>query len=377
MLQINLPVAIHKVCGEKQSNAPGEQLQWHSLSHPSPTMHLSDFDYDLPEHLIAQQPLPDRSASRLLRVPSDAGQEFSEHVFRDLPDLLQAGDVLVFNNSKVLPARLWASKPTGARVELLLERLEDSHRMLCQARSNRKLKPGGELLIDGEPLLQVIDRDGDFFRLHSSVPMLDVLHKHGHMPLPPYIQRADTKLDSERYQTVYAREPGSVAAPTAGLHFDEPLLQRLDAAGVERVEVTLHVGAGTFQPVRSDDITEHRMHAEWYQVSAQTAAQINAARANGRRIVAVGTTSLRTLESAMDAAGQLVAGSAESRLFIYPGYRFRCIDALITNFHLPRSTLMMLVAALAGHERIMAAYQHAVAAQFRFFSYGDAMLIET
>jgi len=339
-------------------------------------MHLSDFDYDLPEHLIAQQPLPDRSASRLLRVRRDPAADFAEHVFRDLPDLLRQGDVLVFNNSKVLPARLWARKPTGARVELLLERLEDRHSMLCQARSNRKLKPGNELLIDNQPLLQVIGRAGDFFRLRSSVPLLEVLHAHGHMPLPPYIQRADSKLDSERYQTVYAREPGSVAAPTAGLHFDEPLLQRLDAAGVERVQVTLHVGAGTFQPVRSEDISAHRMHAEWYQISAQAAAQINAALAAGRRIVAVGTTSLRTLESATDAAGEVIAGSAESRLFIYPGYRFRCVDALITNFHLPRSTLMMLVAALAGHERIMAAYQHAVAAQFRFFSYGDAMLIE-
>lgn len=339
-------------------------------------MHLSDFDYDLPEHLIAQQPLPDRTASRLLRLPRQSTADFSEHVFRELPDLLRSGDVLVFNNSKVLPARLWANKPTGARVELLLERLEDSHSMLCQARSNRKLQAGSELLIAGEPLLQVIGRVGDFFRLHSSLPMLDVLHAHGHMPLPPYIQRADTKLDSERYQTVYAREPGSVAAPTAGLHFDEPLLRRLDAAGIERVEVTLHVGAGTFQPVRSDNIAEHSMHAEWYQVSAAAAAQINTAREQGRRIVAVGTTSLRTLESALDEQGQLVAGSAESRLFIYPGYQFSMIDALITNFHLPRSTLMMLVAALAGHARIMAAYQHAVAAQFRFFSYGDAMLID-
>jgi len=339
-------------------------------------MHLSDFDYDLPEHLIAQQPLPDRSASRLLRVRRDPAVDFTEHVFRDLPDLLRQGDVLVFNNSKVLPARLWARKPTGARVELLLERLEDHHSMLCQARSNRKLKPGNELLIDNQPLLQVIGRAGDFFRLRSSVPLLEVLHAHGHMPLPPYIRRDDSEMDNDRYQTVYASEPGSVAAPTAGLHFDEPLLQRLDAAGVERVEVTLHVGAGTFQPVRSEDISAHRMHAEWYQISAQAAAQINAARAAGRRIVAVGTTSLRTLESATDAAGEVIAGSAESRLFIYPGYCFRCVDALITNFHLPRSTLMMLVAALAGHERIMVAYQHAVAAQFRFFSYGDAMLIE-
>jgi len=339
-------------------------------------MHLKDFDYELPEQLIAQQPLADRSASRLLRVRRDPAADFTEHVFRDLPELLRQGDVLVFNNSKVLPARLWARKPTGARVELLLERLEDRHSMLCQARSNRKLKPGSELLVDDQPLLQVIDRAGDFFRLQSSMPMLDVLHAHGHMPLPPYIRRDDSEMDNERYQTVYAREPGSVAAPTAGLHFDQPLLQRLDAAGVQRVEVTLHVGAGTFQPVRSEDISSHQMHAEWYQVSAQAAAQINAARAAGRRIVAVGTTSLRTLESAADAGGEVVAGSAESRLFIYPGYRFRCVDALITNFHLPRSTLMMLVAALAGHERIMAAYQHAVAAQFRFFSYGDAMLIE-
>jgi len=339
-------------------------------------MHLNDFDYDLPEHLIAQQPLPDRSASRLLRVSRDAAAALSEHVFRELPELLRPDDVLVFNNSKVLPARLWASKPTGARVELLLERLQDSHSMLCQARSNRKLKAGSELLIDDQPLLQVVGRDGDFFLLQSSVPMLDVLHAHGHMPLPPYIRRDDNALDNERYQTVYAREPGSVAAPTAGLHFDDELLQRLDAMGVQRVEVTLHVGAGTFQPVRSDDITEHQMHAEWYQVSAAAAEAINRARASGRRIVAVGTTSLRTLESAVDEAGQVIAGSDESRLFIYPGYRFRCIDALITNFHLPRSTLMMLVAALAGHERIMAAYAHAVAAQFRFFSYGDAMLID-
>lgn len=376
MRQIDPPVAIHKLCGEKQSAVPVQPLQCVSLAYTLSIMHLKDFDYELPEQLIAQQPLADRSASRLLRVQRDPAADFTEHVFRDLPELLRQGDVLVFNNSKVLPARLWARKPTGARVELLLERLEDRHSMLCQARSNRKLKPGSELLVDDQPLLQVIDRAGDFFRLHSSVPVLDVLHAHGHMPLPPYIRRADTELDSERYQTVYAREPGSVAAPTAGLHFDAPLLQRLDAAGVQRVEVTLHVGAGTFQPVRSEDISSHQMHAEWYQVSAQAAAQINAARAQGRRIIAVGTTSLRTLESATDAAGQLIAGSAESRLFIYPGYRFRCVDALITNFHLPRSTLMMLVAALAGHERIMAAYRHAVAAQFRFFSYGDAMLIE-
>jgi S-adenosylmethionine:tRNA ribosyltransferase-isomerase len=339
-------------------------------------MHLNDFDYDLPEHLIAQQPLPDRSASRLLRVPRDASAALSEHVFRDLPELLRPDDVLVFNNSKVLPARLWASKPTGARVELLLERLLNDHSMLCQARSNRKLQIGNELLLGAEPLLKVEGRIGSFFHVSCAQPLLQVLHEHGHMPLPPYIKRADNALDNERYQTVYAREPGSVAAPTAGLHFDDELLQRLDAMGVQRVEVTLHVGAGTFQPVRSDDITAHEMHAEWYQVSAAAAATIHQARAAGRRIVAVGTTSLRTLESAVDEAGQVIASSDESRLFIYPGYRFRCIDALITNFHLPRSTLMMLVAALAGHQRIMAAYHHAVAAQFRFFSYGDAMLID-
>lgn len=367
------------MCGEYQSNWTVNELQCPSLSYPhsqySANMRTSDFDYDLPEQLIAQQPLADRSASRLLQVSCET-DAFSERVFADLPQLLRSDDLLVMNNSRVLPARLWASKTTGARVELLLERLLDAQTMLCQARSNRKLQTGIELVLDGQQCLQVEGREDSFYRIRSSAqPLLDLLHDHGHMPLPPYIKRAADQADIERYQTVYARTPGSVAAPTAGLHFDQALLQQLDAAGIERVEVTLHVGAGTFQPLRSESILQHQMHAECYQISATAAAAINAAKQDGRRIIAVGTTSLRTLESAADEAGRVQAGSAESRLFIYPGYRFRVIDGLITNFHLPRSTLMMLVAALAGRERIMAAYEYAISRQFRFFSYGDAMLI--
>lgn len=339
-------------------------------------MKLSDFHYDLPEALIAQRPLPERSASRLLCLGRANGEVGDRH-FVELPALLSPGDLLVFNDTRVIPARLFAHKETGGRVEILIERLLDAHHCLAQVRASKTPREGGLLVLEDGSRLQVTGRQGSFFCLRVEPPadsLTDLLQRLGHMPLPPYIQREDELADQERYQTVYARAPGAVAAPTAGLHFDEGLLDQLQAMGLSFTQVTLHVGAGTFQPVRAENIEDHRMHAEYLEVNEQACADIQAARARGGRVIAVGTTAVRSLETAA-AAGDLQPFSGDSRLFIYPGYRFRVVDGMITNFHLPASTLLMLVSAFAGREHVMAAYRHAVAARYRFFSYGDAMLI--
>ena len=335
-------------------------------------MRLSDFDFDLPPELIAQHPGAARSASRLLHVRRDGLDDLR---FDALPALLEPGDLLVFNDTRVLRARLHGTKASGGRVEALIERVTGEHEALAQLRVSKPPRPGVRLSWRSSQA-EVIGRAGEFWQLRFDDPVLAALDHEGELPLPPYITHAPDAEDERRYQTVYAREPGSVAAPTAGLHFDEPLLERLRERGVGLAFVTLHVGAGTFQPVRVEDLSRHRMHAERYCVPPQTAAAIDAARAAGRAVVAVGTTSLRTLESAADELGRVRAGSGETRLFITPGYRFRAVERLVTNFHLPKSTLLMLVSAFAGVERIRAAYAHAIATRYRFFSYGDAMLLD-
>lgn len=337
-------------------------------------MQLSDFDYALPPELIAQQPLEQRSASRLLCVQRDTGT-LSDRQFADLPEWLRPGDLLVINNTRVLPARLFGRKPSGGKVEILLERLLSATEMLAQMRVNRSLQTGAEVLVGDDLRLQVAGREGQFFRLISLDAQLhEVLHQHGQMPLPPYIAREPEARDVRRYQTVYADIPGAVAAPTAGLHFDDELLAALEEQGVDVTRITLHVGAGTFQPVRADNILEHQMHAEYLEVSAAVCQRIASVKARGGRVVAVGTTSVRALETAAS-GGELQPFRGDSRLFIYPGYRFRVVDAMITNFHLPKSTLLMLVSAFAGRELILQAYRHAVEQRYRFFSYGDAMLL--
>ncbi|MES0874598.1 tRNA preQ1(34) S-adenosylmethionine ribosyltransferase-isomerase QueA [Sinimarinibacterium thermocellulolyticum] len=340
-------------------------------------MRRSDFDYELPPELIAQEPAAQRSASRLLQVTA-AG--VADRQMRELPGLLARGDLIVFNDTRVIPARLFGVKPTGGRVEILVERVLDAHRFLAQLGVSKKPRAGGVILV-GADRLEVLGRDDDLFELRygGDDGVMAFLERAGQLPLPPYITHAPDAKDAERYQTVFAREPGAVAAPTAGLHFDEALLAALDAAGIERATLTLHVGAGTFQPVRVEDLAEHRMHAERYRIDGALCAAIDAARARGGRVVAVGTTVVRALESAalaQDTIGRVEPCSDETRLFITPGFRFRVVDRLLTNFHLPQSTLMMLVCAFGGFERIMAAYRHAVAQRYRFFSYGDAMLID-
>ncbi|MEE4296565.1 MAG: tRNA preQ1(34) S-adenosylmethionine ribosyltransferase-isomerase QueA [Wenzhouxiangella sp.] len=338
-------------------------------------MKVSDFQFELPERLIAQHPLPERSASRLLTLDRATG-EVRDRRFVDLPDLLSPDDLLVFNNTRVIPARLWANKESGGRVEILIERLLDARMAVVQMRVNRKPAVGNTLVIPDQARLKVLGRDEGFWRLEieEGPDWPSILEAVGHMPLPPYITRADRVEDQERYQTIYGREPGAVAAPTAGLHFDEALLGRLDALGVERAFCTLHVGAGTFQPVRTERIEEHEMHAEWLRVDQSLVDAVEATRKRGGRVIAVGTTAVRSLETAAS-SGALQPYVGDSRLFIYPGYAFRVVDALITNFHLPGSTLIMLVSALAGRQNILAAYRHAVDAEYRFFSYGDAMFI--
>ncbi|WP_376690729.1 tRNA preQ1(34) S-adenosylmethionine ribosyltransferase-isomerase QueA [Wenzhouxiangella sp. EGI_FJ10409] len=338
-------------------------------------MKVSDFHFDLPQRLIAQYPLPERSASRLLHLERRTGR-LHDRRFADLPDLLAPEDLLVFNNTRVIPARLWARKESGGRVEILVERVVDDREAVVQMRANRKPAPGARLFVDGRAEMELLAREGEFWRLGlvSGPGWSALLEAAGHMPLPPYIERADEATDAERYQTVFARVPGAVAAPTAGLHFDERSFERLDAKGVSTAECTLHVGAGTFQPVRVDEITEHRMHAEWLSVSPELVDAVSAARERGGRVVAVGTTAVRALETAA-ADGALASFAGDSRLFIYPGYEFRVVDAMITNFHLPGSTLLMLVSAFAGRENVLDAYRHAVEQEYRFFSYGDAMFI--
>lgn len=343
-------------------------------------MHLSDFDYNLPAELIAQQPLAHRTDSRLLhlRQSDSAGTELTDRRFTDLPDLLRAGDLLVVNDSKVIAARLLGRKTTGGQVEVMIERLLDTHAALALIKASKSPRPGTVIELDGGQRLEVGGRQDMFFEVRFEQPAEQVIQAAGRLPLPPYIERSAQAADESRYQTVYARSAGSVAAPTAGLHFDEPLLQRLHERGIEKATVTLHVGAGTFAPVRAEQIDEHRMHAERFFVPPETAEAVQRTRASGGRIVAVGTTSLRSLESAADGLPTrgIRAGQAETRLFITPGYQFKVVDLLITNFHLPRSTLLMLVASMAGLPAIRQAYAHAVAARYRFFSYGDAMLIE-
>lgn len=338
-------------------------------------MKKSDFDFELPRELIAQVPLPERSASRLLLLDV-AAQSRRDGMFRELPGILRPGDLLVFNDTRVLPARLHGRKESGGAVEILIERVTGAHEATVQLGVSKKPKEGGRIeLADGSHAV-VLGRDDGFFRLHFEAPepLEKLLPKLGEMPLPPYIGRHADAGDVERYQTVYAREPGAVAAPTAGLHFDEAILDQLRRRGVEFGYVTLHVGAGTFQPVRADRLEDHRMHSEWLNVGAHLIGQIRRTRANGGRVIAVGTTVVRALESATK-DGLMHPFAGETRIFIFPGYRFSSIDGLLTNFHLPQSTLLMLVSALAGREFILDSYRHAVEQRYRFFSYGDAMLI--
>jgi S-adenosylmethionine:tRNA ribosyltransferase-isomerase len=340
-------------------------------------MRRSDFDFDLPEELIAQRPLPERSASRLLALDGPTGR-LEDLGFRDLPRLLHPGDLLVFNDTRVIPARIFARKPSGGRVEVLIERLIDAQQALAHLRASKSPKPGSELELAEGARLVVLGREEGLFRLRAaSATIAELMARYGHTPLPPYIRRADDAADAERYQTLYAERPGAVAAPTAGLHFDHSIFGRLTAAGVETARITLHVGAGTFQPVREEDLARHRMHAEWLEVDDLAVQQIANTRAAGGRVVAVGTTTVRSLETAAGASDDLGLRPyrGESRLFIRPGYRFQVIDAMVTNFHLPESTLLMLVSAFAGYEPIMAAYRHAVRQRYRFFSYGDAMFL--
>jgi len=334
----------------------------------------SDFHFDLPPGLIAQQPLERRSDSRLLQLTLLDGS-LSDLQFRDLPALLRAGDLLVFNDTRVIPARLFAHKETGGKVEILLERLLSDRECMAQLKVSKAPRAGTFLTLEDGSALEVVGRQAEFFQLTLAAGGFQRLfEKQGHMPLPPYITRGDTSADRERYQTVYARRPGAVAAPTAGLHFDQELLADIDRRGVQRLSVTLHVGAGTFQPVRTENIEEHRMHAEYLEVSEEVCEAAVRTRQAGGRVIAVGTTTVRSLETAA-ANGKLEPYAADSKIFIYPGYEFKAIDGLITNFHLPESTLLMLVSALAGMEQTRAAYRHAVSQQYRFFSYGDAMLV--
>ena len=332
---------------------------------------LADFDYALPTELIAQAPLPQRSASRLLVV---GGERRTDGNFVDLPQWLRAGDLLVMNDSRVLHARLLGHKESGGQIEILVERVLDHRTVLAQLRASKPPQPGSHLRLEDALDVEVLGREGEFYRLRFSGDAADLIERHGHLPLPPYIDRAAEAPDEERYQTVYAREKGSVAAPTAGLHFDQDLFGNLREKAVDIAYVTLHVGAGTFQPVRVSDIARHRMHTESYVLPQATADAIAAARARGGRIVAVGTTSLRVLESAA-LEGNLKVGAGETALFVTPGFDFRVVDLLITNFHLPKSTLLMLVSAFGGLDELRAAYRHAIAARYRFFSYGDAMLL--
>ncbi|WP_442593114.1 tRNA preQ1(34) S-adenosylmethionine ribosyltransferase-isomerase QueA [Parapusillimonas sp. JC17] len=341
----------------------------------NPSLHLSQFDYELPQELIAQTPAEQRAGSRLLHL--DAQGALHDRHFIDLPKLLRSGDLLVFNDTRVIKARLMGRKESGGKVEVLVERITGATTALAHVKASKSPKPASKLVLAEQFTVDVLGRQGELFELAFPSSVLDLLDRHGATPLPPYIEHAAEQEDDERYQTVYAREPGAVAAPTAGLHFDQPMLDRLSALGVARAFVTLHVGAGTFQPVRTENLSEHIMHAERYSVPPETVELVRATRAAGGRVIAVGTTSVRALESAArqdPAPGRL---EGDTRLFITPGYEFAWVDALITNFHLPQSTLLMLVSALAGMEPIRRAYEHAVQSRYRFFSYGDAMFIET
>jgi S-adenosylmethionine:tRNA ribosyltransferase-isomerase len=339
-------------------------------------MKTSDFHFVLPERLIAQRPPAKRRDSRLLVLPS-AGSP-ADHKFEELPEFLRARDLLILNDTRVIPARLLGNKESGGQVEVLIERIENEFEALAHIRASKACKPGTRLILENDLPVEVLGREDDLFRIRllGGDTLYRALERVGRIPLPPYIDRDADEEDRQRYQTVYAKSPGAVAAPTAGLHFDEAMLERLKAKGIEIGKLTLHVGAGTFQPVRSDNIESHKMHSEHIVVDQALVDQIRQARERGGRVVAVGTTVVRALESVADEAGQVGAYSGETSIFIYPGYRFRVVDAMITNFHLPESTLLMLVSAFAGTGPIIRAYQHAVENEYRFFSYGDAMFIE-
>lgn len=333
-------------------------------------MQITDFDYELPDDLIARYPADERRASRLL----DLSDGILDRQFSELPDVLRKNDLLVFNDTRVIPARLRATKTTGGRAEILVERIENDDTALVHLRASKSPKAGATLRMAGGNDAEVTGRSGELFRLHFSRPVMDVIDAYGEMPLPPYLGRDAESADSDRYQTVYAKNPGAVAAPTAGLHFDEAMLDETGQLGVGHAFVTLHVGAGTFQVLRDETIEQNRLHAERVTVSDDCVSRVNAARDNGGRVIAVGTTAVRSLECASQ-SGKLQPFHGETDLFILPGYRFRTIDAMLTNFHLPQSSLLMLVSAFAGFERVMAAYRHAIAARYRFFSYGDCMFL--
>ena len=350
-----------------------------ALKHPMRSFSLSDFDFTLPPELVAQHPAPERSGSRLLDGTAPAPVD---RIFRELPGLLRAGDLLVFNDTKVVKARLFGEKTSGGKVELLVERVLPGNQVAAHMRVSKKPEPGATInLVGGDGFRATLlgrwpDADGQLFRFVLSNDAGDdpytLMERHGHVPLPPYITHTDSAEDAARYQTVFARAPGAVAAPTAALHFDEAVLAALEAQGVQRASVTLHVGAGTFQPVKTENLAEHHMHSEWYEVPAATQQAIADCHARGGRVVAAGTTTVRTLES----WAQSGVASGDTHIFITPGFEFKVVDVLVTNFHLPKSTLMMLVSAFAGYDHVMALYRHAIAQQYRFFSYGDAMLLE-
>ncbi|SDX44565.1 tRNA preQ1(34) S-adenosylmethionine ribosyltransferase-isomerase QueA [Marinobacter mobilis] len=338
-------------------------------------MNVSDFHFDLPDELIARYPLAERSASRLLTLDGLSGA-IDHRGFTDLPAFLQPGDLLVFNNTRVIPARLFGRKETGGQLEILVERVLDEHEVLAHVRASKSPKPGQAIIAEDGTVLRMIERQDALFRLRceAAEPVLDVLDRIGHMPLPPYVDRPDEEADRERYQTVYAEQAGAVAAPTAGLHFDNAIIERLRSQGINTAFVTLHVGAGTFQPVRVERIEDHVMHSEIAQVPEETVEAVRRTREQGGRVIAVGTTSVRSLESA-SRGGKLRTFHGETDIFIHPGYRFQTVDAMVTNFHLPESTLIMLVSAFAGYENVMAAYHEAIRERYRFFSYGDAMFV--
>jgi len=339
----------------------------------------SDFQFDLPGELIAQQPTSERHASRLLVVTPD--EKLEDKYFSDFIDYLTPGDLLIMNDTRVIPARLLGNKDTSGKVEVLVERVLDDKTVLAHVRSSKSPKAGSDLILEGSLNVTVKGREDDLFllefKLSEELTVFDALEQYGHIPLPPYIERQDSQSDRERYQTVYASKPGAAAAPTAGLHFTNNILSDIKTKDVEIANITLHVGAGTFQPVRVDDLNEHKMHSEWISLDESVVKKIKQTKQNGGRVIAVGTTSVRCLESAFAKAGELKPFTGETDIFITPGFKFNVVDALLTNFHLSESTLIMLVSAFAGYETIMAAYKHAVAERYRFFSYGDAMFITT
>lgn len=340
-------------------------------------MLVSDYHFDLPDSLIANYPTPDRTASRLLHLDGPSG-EVVHRQFPDVLDLVQPGDLMVFNNTRVIPARVFGQKESGGKVEVLVERVIGTNEALAHIRASKSPKENSKLILGqdkGEQIeVTMLGRSGALFHLAFNESVLDVLSRVGHMPLPPYIERPDEDSDQERYQTVYNQKPGAVAAPTAGLHFDDALLEKLKAKGIETAFVTLHVGAGTFQPMKVDNVKDHIMHAEYVEVEPSVVEQVKAAKARGGRVIAVGTTSVRSLESASQ-GGEITVMQGDTSIFIYPGYEFKTVDALVTNFHLPESTLIMLISAFAGYDHVMSAYQAAVEEKYRFFSYGDAMFI--